>query len=392
MTPDAAQADRNASVRAAARSWRKAGALDGAALAAVEAAWPDDRHRVGPVFRVLLFVFALIAIQGALGFVWALTGNNSEPVLAGMALVMGLLLLAATEYQITRMRRIQSGVEAATSFAGLQFLAGFVFWALYNAGAGERWTTGGMLLAAALLLAGAARRWGYPLYAGAAMAALLGSSTVIPGGRLVWIALPLVLAPFLVRGSESDRLPPLLRASCAAALGVALAGLYVAVNFASYDHAWLEVWNENRPVGLDSEGWRVLSWIATAAVPIVYLAVGIRTRRYVFLILGAVTAVASAVTLRAYVHLAPLWVILTLFGAFLTALVFALRRYLDSGPGKERGGFTADPLFEDLARRRMLEAGAAVLSLSPEARPVHQEPKYTDGGGSFGGGGSNSEF
>jgi hypothetical protein len=40
----------------------------------------------------------------------------------------------------------------------------------------------------------------------------------------------------------------------------------------------------------------------------------------------------------------------------------------------------------------MLEAGAAVLSLSPEARPVHQEPKFEGGGGSFGGGGSNSEF
>jgi uncharacterized membrane protein YgcG len=166
----------------------------------------------------------------------------------------------------------------------------------------------------------------------------------------------------------------------------------VAVNFASYDHGWLEVWNENRRAGPDSGVWRALLWTATAAVPIVYLAIGLRTRRYAFLILGMGTAVASAVTLRAYIHLAPLWVILTLSGAFLTALVFTLRRYLDSGPGKERGGFTAEPLFEDLARRRMLEAGAAVLSLSPEARPVHEEPKYTGGGGSFGGGGSNSEF
>lgn len=392
MNREAAQADRNAAVRAAARSWRKAGAIDGAALAAVEAAWPDDRRRVGPVFRVLLFVFALISIQGALGFAWALTGSNSEPVLAGMALVMGLLLLAATEYQITRMRRIQSGAEAATSFAGLQFLAGFVFWALYNAGAGERWTAGGMLLAAALLLAGAAWRWGYPLYAGAAMAALLGSFTVVPGGRLAWIALPLLSAAFLVRGSESDRLPPSLRASCAAALGVGLAGLYGALNVASYDHGWLEVWNGNPRPGPGSRIWPVLFWTATAVVPIVYLAIGLRTRRYVFLMVGAMAAVASAVTLRFYVHLAPLWVILTLSGAFLAGAVFALRRFLDSGPEKERGGFTAEPLFEDLARRRMLEAGAAILSLSPEARPVREEPKLTGGGGEFGGGGSSSEF
>jgi MFS family permease len=392
VNPEAARADRNASIRAAARSWRKAGAIDAAALVAVEAAYPDDRHRVGPVFRVLLFVFALIAINGGLGFVWALAGSDSEPVLAGACLVLGLLLIGATELQIHSMRRSQSGVEAATSFAGLGFLTGFAFWAFYNSGVEERWAVGCTLLAAALLLAGAAWRWGYPFYAGVAMAALLGSFVVLPGGRPVWIALPLALAPFLIRGSESDRLPPALRSSCTAALGVGLAGLYVAVNYASYDQAWLEAWKGNRPAGPGSDAWRALFWMTTAMVPIVYFAIGLRTRRHVFLVLGALTAAVSAVTLRAYVHLAPLWAILTLSGAALVGAVFALRRHLDAGPGKERGGFTAEPLFEDLARRRMLEAGAAVLSLSPEARPVHQEPKFEGEGGSFGGGGSNSEF
>jgi len=326
VSPDAARADRNASIRAAARAWREAGAIDEAALAAVEAACPDDRRRVGPVFRVLLFVFTLIAVSGACGFIWTLLGNPSDAVNAALA------------------------------------------------------------------LAGMAWRWGYPLYAGAAVAALLGSFTVVPGGRLAWIALPLILAPFLIRGAESFRLPPSLRASCAAALGVALAGLYVAVNVASYDQAWLEVWNQNRSAGPGSEGWRALVWTATAVVPVACLAIGLSTRRYVFLIVGAGTTVASLITLRFYVHLAPLWAILTLSGALLAGLVVVLRRHLDSSPGKERGGFTAEPLFEDLARGRMLEAGAAVLSLSPEARPVHEEPRFSGGGGSFGGGGSSSEF
>lgn len=392
MTPDTDRADRNASIRAAARGWRKAGVIDDAALAVVEAAHPDDRHRVGPVFRVLLFVFAMVAVQGGVGLFWGLSGLHSEPALAGMSLMTGLVLLAITEVQITRMRRIQSGIEAATSLMGVVFVAGFVFWAFDHAGATDRLPFGATLLAAALLLAGAAWRWGYPLYAGGAMAALLGSFTLVPGGRLVWIALPPLLAPFLIRSSESGRLPPSLRAACTAALGVALAGLYVAVNYASYDHAWLETWEGDRRFLPAPEGWRALLWITTAVVPIAYLAIGLRTRRYVFLLLGAGTAVASAVTLRAYVHLAPLWVILTLSGIALVGAVFALRRFLDSGPGKERGGFTAEPLFEDLAHRRMLEAGATVLSLSPEARPVHQEPKFEGGGGAFGGGGSSSEF
>ena len=166
------------------------------------------------------------------------------------------------------------------------------------------------------------------------------------------------------------------------------------VHYGSFDFGWLESF---RKLGSTDRvppdaAWRWLSIAATVLVPAIYLAIGLRSRRWVFLILGIATAAASLVTLRWYVHLAPLWVVLTLSGAALVAAVFALRRYLDSGPGQERYGYTAEPLFEDAGRRRMLEAGAAVLSLSPEARPVHEEPKFSGGGGSFGGGGASSDF
>ena len=251
-----------------------------------------------------------------------------------------------------------------------------------------------MLFAAAFLLAGAAWRWGYPLYAGAAMAALLGGLPPFPAGRLAWIALPLLAAP-RSRGSRTRRAcrprtaPPARPPSA-----VALAGLYVAPNLASYDRGGSRSSGSIGELHSEYRGG-ALRWLfiaTTALVPIVYLALGLRSRRWVFLILGLGTGIASLVTLRWYVHLAPLWVVLTVSGAALVAAVFALRRYLDSGPEKERHGFTAEPLFEELARRRMLEAGAAVLSLSPEARPVHEEPKFVGSGGEFGGGGSSSEF
>jgi hypothetical protein len=194
----------------------------------------------------------------------------------------------------------------------------------------------------------------------------------------------------LARLSESGRLPPLHRIACALALGVGLAALYAAVHLGSLDSHLLEEGPfTGSPPGSILRG---LSIAATALVPAIYLGIGLRARRYVFLILGAGTAVASLVTLRYYVHLAPLWVVLTLSGAALIALVFALRRFLDSGAGKERYGYTAEPLFEEMEKRGMLEAGVAVLSLSPEARPVHQEPGFTGGGGSFGGGGASGEF
>jgi hypothetical protein len=394
MTPEAALADRNGSVRAAARSWKKAGAIDGPALAAVEAAYPDGRQGVGPVFRVLLFLFTLISISGAFGFFTAIAGAAAAKAWPMLLLLFGAGLIVATEFQVTGMKRTGGGVEAATSLAGIGFLAGFVLWLCDKAGLKEDMAFAVVLLAAALLLAGAAWRWGYPLYAGASLAALLGSSLAFPGARPVWIVLSLALAPVLTRFSESPRLPPSHRSSCTFALAVALAALYAAAHIGSLDSFLLERWwrFHEGPPGSPVPVLRGLSIAATALVPVIYLAIGLRRRRYVFLILGAGTAVVSLVTLRYYVHLAPLWEILTLSGAALVAAVFGLRRYLESGPAKERYGYTAEPLFEEMGRRRMLEAGAAVLSLSPEARPVHEEPKFAGGGGSFGGGGASGEF
>jgi hypothetical protein len=394
MTRDAALADRNAAVRAAARGWKRAGAVDDTALAAVEAAYPDDRHRLGPVFRILVFLFTVIAVNGGCGFVWALISSLRDVPPPALLLVLGVALLVLTELQVTKMRRVQGGSEAATSLVGIGYLLGFAGSMADKAGLSSLHVIAVVLLAAAFLLAGAAWRWGYPLYAGASLVALLAIFTAFPQGRLAWIVLPLLAVPVLARIAESARLPPTHRASCAAVLGVALAGLYVALNIASYDFGWLEpdlsIWKLQPAIWGPSVRWIFIA--ATALVPIVYLALGLRTRRRVFLVMGLGTGIASLVTLRWYVHLAPLWVVLTASGAALVAAVFALRRYLDSGAGKERHGFTAEPLFEDLAQRRMLEAGAAVLSLSPDARPVHEEPKFAGGGGEFGGGGASSEF
>jgi hypothetical protein len=174
---------------------------------------------------------------------------------------------------------------------------------------------------------------------------------------------------------------------------VALVGLYAAVHLGSWEKQLIEDIGDSRlrlPVENESLWW--LSVAATALVPLVLLLLGIRDRRYPLLIVGAGTAVASLVTLRWYVHLASLWVVITASGAALVGLVLGLRHWLDSGPGKERRGFTAEPLFQDIARQRILEMGAAVVSLSPEARNVHEEPKFEGGGGQFGGGGSSAEF
>lgn len=398
MTPDLVRADRAEAVRRAARSWRRAGVIDAAALAAVEARYPDDRVRVGPVFRVLLFVFTLIAGNAGFGMVSLILSLGNRNIEAGflafLSVLGGLAFAVLTEIQIGKLRRRQGGTESATSFMAVGFLIGAIGWWVFWPSTFNLFNVLPALCMVAALLAAAAWRWGYPLYAGAAAVTLLATLACLPFGRLSWIVLPLAAAPLLLKLSATPRLPPAHRSSWTAVLLVSLAGLYAAVHIGCWEGQLIEDVGKltllpSAPRG-DTLWW--LSVAATALVPIVFLAFGLRGRRYPLLLLGAGTAVASLVTLRWYIHVAPLWVVLTLSGAVLAAVVLVLRRYLESGPNGERHGYTAAPLFQDAARQRLFEAGAAILTMTPAARNFHEESKFEGGGGQFGGGGASGEF
>jgi hypothetical protein len=400
VTPELDRADRAAAVRAAARSWRRAGIVDDAALAAVESSFPDDRARAGPVFRVLLFLFTVVAAGGVLGFLAMGLGGHDQ-ALAILAALAGAALLALTELQVGVLRRRQGGTEAATSLLGIGLLLAAAGWLLLGAGHLEAAAGMPVLCALAAALAGAAAwRWGYPLYAALGTAAALVALAHLPAGRAVWIALALAAAPALLRLSESPRLPPAHRSSAMAVLLVALGGLYLAVHVGSWEERLVERIGgrdpgPSPPVSLSSPHGGLPWWLAmaaTALVPVLVLAAGLRRRRLPLLLAGTVAAVASLATFQRYLRLEPAWLVLTGAGALWIAVVLGLWRYLDSGPAGERGGFTAAPLLTDARRQAALEVGAAVLTLQPEARTAGDERPFEGGGGRSGGAGATGEF
>ncbi len=400
MNAGVAAADRRQQVRDAARSWLKAGAIDAAALAEIERRFADDCVRVGPVFRILLFVFTTLAVCAAWGMfalpLASLQQSAALPTLAGLA---GGALFVATDYlQISRRRR-QGGIEAATSLLALVGLGTALLWALDHRGdIPMRSLPAYGLVVAAVLCAGAAWRWGYPVYAGIATAALILSTAWLPYGRLLWIVLPLAAAPLLARGAESPRLPPAHRGSCAVALVTSLVALYAAVHVTSWRDQWIEELGERRNFTGAIGEWdgSPLFWCAAAAtalLPVALLVLGVRRRRMPLLVAGAVTAVVALVTVRTYVHVLPLWAMVTLGGVLLLAVALGLQRYLETGPGDERGGFTAAPLFGSAARERLLEAGAAALAFAPApAAPPGGDGGFSGQGGRSGGGGATGEF
>jgi len=397
MNTKAALAARNREVRVAAGAWRRAGIIDDGKLATIEAAYPDDRGRLGPVFRTLIGGFAAFGVLVALGLASLVLQIRNEIVFGGLCLVFGLGLLAVTELQIGPFRRAQAGAETATGLLAVLFLTtGFAFLiSEMDFSTGVKVTL--VLAWAGLLSTFAALRWGS--VSGAMLAAVFFFLLLAqpPNGRFFWIAAGAALPVLLLRGSDSARLPPPHREGLTGAAVVALLALYLGLHLGSWDEGllgYLSAWNwshewapDHRP---DLRGFAIL---ATALLPVLVVAAGLWSRRRPVLLAGVAMGIASLATLRAYVHLLPLSTALILVGALAILAVVLLRRWLDRSPGHERFGFTAEPLFDDPRRMLLVETAAGMISLTPAAAQPQETPAGFDGsGGRSGGGGATESF
>ncbi len=378
------QAERDGEVRQAARSWREARAIDEGTLSAIEAlypaAWPDPTV----LWSALLFFFVTLFVAALLFSV-----GIAHQLEASAFVLAGGLAFAAD-----RLRPAASTVKAATASAA-------AFWSVVCLliGSGEAIAWGERALTPLLLIgaaawAVAAWRWGYPAFALFAAVFCFLLLARFPFGRVLWLVLGAALAAACAPLLDRPSFAPSHRRGAAGVLIASLAAVYGAVNLYALDHRAVE--SMSAPGGSAPQSpaaaVRVLAAVATAVFPLFVLGWAIRARRTLLLDVGIVTAALSLATLRFYVHLAPLWTILSVAGSGLILLALGVHRWLARSPGRERGGFTAEPLFEDKERQQTLGALGA-LSLSPQARSVSPGPgKFEGGGGSFGGGGSSGTF
>jgi hypothetical protein len=393
MRADLAAAERHREVREAARAWQRRGAIDAPALAAIEGLHPDDRRRLGPVFRVLVFVFTVVVVNALFGLVGLAAASTGNAAMATLLTLSGLFLAAATELQIGPGRRRQGGTEAATAFLAVTHLLIGVAWAIsLSADLGGEVAFDVALALCVAVCSAAAWRWGYVAFAVAAAGAgfLLAART--PAGRVLWIVGGVALAAVGAGAGDAASLAPAHRRAARAVAAVALVFLYFAVHIASWDARLVENLTGRGESARLLPGGRALCIAGTALVPLATLAWGVRRRRRWLIALGAAGLVASLVTLRAYVHVAPLWVVMIGSGVACLALAAVLRRYLESGAGGERAGLTADPLFEDPERRTPLELAVGAATFAPHAQPVATPPDLQPGGGRYGGGGASGSF
>jgi hypothetical protein len=393
MRPDSAAWERAAEVHEAARGWLGAGAIDPATERRIRGAFPDPCITPTVVWRVLTAVMLAAVILCTFGAVALAIGRTADglPVLL---LLFGGACLIATDVMDASPRLARRGAAGATSLLGVGFLV-LGFGLLLTNSFRLRLDDGidAVLVAGAVIGGLSCWRWGSPIFAALSAVSFFFYLGRLPQGRLLWLLAGLVVVGLAGRRLDTHSWAPSHRRAAAVLVVAGLAAVYAAVNVYSLDEHLLEDLGRSGASG-DPASRRllVLSAVATAVFPTAVLAWGARSRRTFVLDTGIVLLALSLITFRHYVHLGPLWVVLTLSGAVLVVLALAVERALRRAPDEGIAGFTADPLFSDERRQHALQIVpvAAVFTAAPG--PTAQDKGFTGEGGRFGGGGADEKF
>jgi hypothetical protein len=396
MNSDIDRVERCQEVRDAARKWAGVKLISAEALSFIKAAYADDRRRLSQSFQVLAFIVTVLAIGAAFTLLVMLMDIRDLRVTGVMALVFGSALVAATEYLLGKLKLMRAGAETATMLAAGFFLQfGLAMMIL-----GDTLGMSGFLwfvwLLGFLIFSALTWRYGQPSVAAIAFGYFGALLMQLPAGRWIWIAAALLLIPLASRGRSQARLSPSQRRACSVVLVMALAGLYIAWHILSWDVQLFELihtsfyfnWGRGRLLSLPLRGVFI---VATALLPLAVVAWGVVRRCRLVLVTGLLMVAASLVTVRFYIHVAPLWVNLCAGGALLIGLALGARHWLERGKKGERFGWTARSLAGENATARLAEMAMTIAAATPRSAS-EEEAAFTGKGGRSGGAGASGNW
>jgi hypothetical protein len=394
MRPESIAWERAAEVRDAADGWRRARAIGAPTHEAIRKAYSDPCVTPSAVWRVLTAVMVSAIVLCSFG-AFALAIRPRDVGLSLLLWLFSAACVVATERLEALPRLARRGVAGAAAFWGiLFFLVGchLLLHAIHASPGEDVWRL--FLITSALTWAVGCWRWGSPLFAGLSVASLFVLLAQVPFGRVLWIVVGVVVAGVAARRLDDGALAPSHRRAAIVVLLAAVAAVYAALNIYSLDHDLLQTLRPLAPQRVvPSAVLFAGAAVATAVLPLGVLAWGWRSRRTVLLDAGIVLVALSLVTLRCYVHIAPLWAVLLVSGAALVALALAVERALRRVPGGEQVGFTTDALFSDDRGQQLLQVVPAAGTLTPTpAGAASAEKSFVPGGGASGGAGASEKF
>jgi hypothetical protein len=380
-------------IQAQATHWHRRGLLTAGQLSAVQAAYPLDFYRPHLFIRIGLFVFTTLGALAASGFVGLVFQFNFWGTLV-TSLLLGVVVL---EVAIRGTRLYHSGTDNALLYLVLLGFLVLIFYLLFEQNSYPDPEPGTAALALALLLTLAVLVLATLRYADrlVALAAYLNALLLL-GNVLLMLPQGTLLLPFALCAASAGAYGWFTRQlrqparqyyhRCLRLLrGVALVTAYLAVNYGVVREGNAALlagyWPESPQIPLAP-----LFYLLTAAIPLLYLAQGLRRPDRTWLWLGLLTAAFSVFTFRYYHSVLPAPWAATLAGALFTALAAGATRYLRPA----RHGLTSEA---DSAEDPQLNLESLIVAQTAHSAPAVAEVGGVQfGGGHSGGGGATGEY
>ncbi len=344
-----------------------------------------DLRRTNKFLRITLFLFGGVILQSALGLAALFIGGlNDESVAAVLCIAAGGLCFWLASTMVSRYNLYRFGVEEVTalSAAGLVAVGG----ALFVSNDGDWAVAIGLAVAAATLCA-LYLHFGYvyaavmAMVAAAALPFQFGDSAIVQRATAVVVLAIIAVAARNGRATHGDQYPgaALTVIEAAAWLGIyLLVNLVLSSGFTPLDRTSTFHW---------------ITYGATWLLPAVAVWLALRGRERPLLWASLAMALATLLSSKEYLGSPRYEWDPILFGLLLLGIAIAARRWLASGEGGLRHGYTASRLLaSDRARIGRLAMVSAIHTAVPIASTDSGADSSIGGGGRSGGAGAGGSF
>jgi hypothetical protein len=365
--------------------WTKSGLLTPGQRELVMPQLAVGLRRTNKFLRITLFVFGAMILQSALGLLAVIVGGFANSVVAAvLCLLAGAACVWLSSHLVSRYNLYRFGVEEAVALSSAGLAAGGA--ALLFAGDGNGAAVIGLAVAA-VMLAVLYLRFGYVYAAVFAMAAVValpfqfGSSESVQRAVAVILLAAIVVTVRVARAEHGEEHPG---DALTVIEAVAWLGMYLLVN--------LVVTSGITQMDRAS----VVHWVTYGAIwllPAVLLWLAIRGGERPLLWAGIAMALGTLLSNKEYLGSPRYEWDPIVFGLFLMGVAIAIRRWLASGDGGMRHGYTSARLVA--SDKDHLGALAMVSTVHTDV-PVSEQAPAADpsigGGGRSGGGGAGGSF
>jgi len=351
--------------------------------------------------RLVFFLFTLISVGAAAGlFFVVFLSRPSEQTSGVFFLIFAAVCYVAAEVAVSQTRLYRYGIEEALAVCSVGFLCAGVQFTLFSGVLYSSKPDAAQFLvpaAGAIFSLWIWRRFGLSYAFLAAMIFVVflpGYWTSSHAAQHVMVAMFYAAGLAGVAAVRSRHSFDYLDEAYSLVEALLWLGIYLAINLQLSSLNLLEQWwGSTRSTSEFARPFYWGTWVLIWCLPPIVLARGIRQKDRYVIAIGAIIAILTLASNKPYLG----WPRHTwdpmLLGILLTGVAFFIRRWLASGPGGIRHGFTAARLSGK--DKQWMNVGANVFGLiSPHS--ITPSPPTSDpvrfGGGQSGGGGASSDF